>query len=72
MSRLLDRAFARAAKLPRSEQEAFARWILAEIREDERWSRAFASSQDELAALAEEALAEHRTGKTRKLVPGRM
>jgi hypothetical protein len=35
-------------------------------RDDERlWDVQFASSQDELAKLADEALAEHRAGKTR-------
>ena len=37
-----------------------------EIRADnERWDQQFAESQDQLAQLGEEALAEYRAGKTR-------
>ena len=39
----------------------------AELDSEERWSTAFASSQDELAALAEEALREFETGETKPL-----
>lgn len=30
-----------------------------------RWEKAFARSQDALAKLAQEAMAEHRAGKTK-------
>jgi len=36
----------------------------AERQSEERWARAFAASQDELARLAQEALAEYRAGRT--------
>ena len=36
----------------------------AELKSEERWARAFASSQDELAKLAQEALADYRAGRT--------
>jgi hypothetical protein len=49
MTRSLERAFARAAKLPEAEQEALAELLLAEMASEERWVRAFASSQEELA-----------------------
>ena len=37
---------------------------LAERKSEERWAIAFASSQDELAELAQEALADYRAGRT--------
>jgi hypothetical protein len=37
--------------------------ILAEIKDERRWADAFAGSQDRLAALAAEAIAEHRASK---------
>lgn len=37
---------------------------LAELQSEERWARAFTASQDELAKLAQEALAEYRAGRT--------
>ena len=40
------------------------------IADEEIWDRQFAESQDQLAKLADEALAEHRAGKTRPFNPG--
>jgi hypothetical protein len=64
MTKSLEQAFAEAAKLPAAEQDAFAQFLLAELKSEERWARAFASSQDELAKLAQEALADYRAGRT--------
>lgn len=64
MTKTLEKAFAVAAKLPPAEQDAFAEFLLAELQSEERWARAFAASQDELAKLAQEALAEYRAGRT--------
>ena len=72
MTKLLEKAFAEASKLPPEEQEALATWILAELASERRWNEAFASSQDALSRLADEALAEHRRGETRELDPDRM
>lgn len=66
MTKTLEKAFAVAARLPASEQDAFAEFLLAELQSEERWTRAFASSQDELAKLAQEALAEYRAGRTER------
>ena len=60
MSKLLEEVFAEASKLPESEQETLAAWILEELASERRWTRAFAGSPDALAQLADEALAEHR------------
>ena len=67
MTELLERAFAEAAKLPPAEQDALARWVLEELRAEQRWDQAFADSTDRLAQLADEASAEHRAGRTRLL-----
>ena len=69
MTVLLEKAFAEAAKLPETEQDAFAAWLLEEIASERQWDEAFAKSTDVLAKLAGEALAEHRAGKTRVLDP---
>ena len=69
MNTLLEKAFAEAQKLPLDEQEALAQWILDELASEQRWMQAFERSQDALAKLADEALAEHRTGRTRPLNP---
>ena len=60
----LEKAFAEAAKFTEREQDALAAWILEELASERRWETAFASSADMLAQLADEALAEHRQGRT--------
>lgn len=65
MTKLLEKAFAKAAQLPEGEQEAFAAFVLAELESEARWAQAFAASQDELAALAREAVADYKAGRTK-------
>ena len=65
----LEKAFEEAAKLPEDEQEALAVWILEELASERRWIESFSSSQNELSKLANEALAEHREGRTERLDP---
>jgi hypothetical protein len=65
MTRTLQDAFDEAAKLPQGEQEALAAFILEELRAERRRSDLLAGSPDKLAALANEALAEHRRGETK-------
>jgi hypothetical protein len=72
MTELLQRAFAEASRLPEAEQEALAAWILAELAAERRWQASFDASADTLAALADEALAEHRAGHTQPLDPDRL
>ena len=69
MTKLLERAFAEAAKLPAEEQDALAAAMLSEIDSEHRWDRLFARSEDVLAELAEEALTEHHAGRTKRLDP---
>ncbi len=66
MTKLLEKAFDAAAKLPEKEQEAFAALILEELASEKRWADAFARSQGALAAMADEAIAEFRAGKTKR------
>jgi hypothetical protein len=68
----LEQAFAEARKLPATEQEALGEWILDELASERRWQEAFARSQDALAQLADEALAEYRAGRTQELDPDRL
>jgi hypothetical protein len=67
MTQLLERAFAAASKLPDQEQDAFASLLLAEIESERRWTEAFAGTQDQLAALADEALREFEAGATQPM-----
>ena len=65
----LEQAFSEAAKLSPPEQDALADLILQELASESRWSEAFERSQDKLAQLADEALNEHRAGKSHPFDP---
>lgn len=67
MTQLLEQAFAEASRLPKDEQDAIAAVLLSELASERRWNGLFEGSQDLLEALAEEALAEHRAGRTTRL-----
>jgi hypothetical protein len=60
VTELLEKAFSKASKLPAQDQDTIAEIVLAELASEERWQTLFAESQDALANLAEEAIAEHK------------
>ncbi len=64
MTKLLEKAFDAASKLPKKEQEAFAAFMIEELASERRWAESFARSQDKLASMADDAIAEYRAGKT--------
>ena len=72
MTKLLEKAFQEAAKLPVEEQDALACAVLEELASERRWDELFAGSSDLLGELAQEALEEHRAGRTEKLNPDRL
>ncbi len=65
----LELAFAEIEKLPPTEQNEFVAWILEELHSEQRWAELFAKSSDMLSSLADEALTEHKAGRTKKLNP---
>ena len=67
MTQLLKKAFQEVSKLPEGEQDALAAILLEEVVSEARWSKSFEKSQDALATLAQEALAEYESGKTKPL-----
>lgn len=69
MTITLETAFDELAKLPPEDQNAFAAWIMAELAAEQRWGKLLATAPDLLAALAAEALDEHRAGKSQPLDP---
>ncbi len=70
MTQLLEKAFRAAEALPEAEQDALAASILADLEDERRWTEAFARSPDVLSALADEARAEQRAGRTLPLDVG--
>ena len=67
MTKLLKEALDKVATLSPERQDELAALLLAEIEAEARWDNAFAKSQDTLERLADEAIEEHRRGKTRPL-----
>jgi hypothetical protein len=67
MTQLLEKALREVSKLPPSDQDAVAAIVLEELASEQKWAELFETSQDALARMAEEALAEHRAGKTKPL-----
>ena len=72
MTKLLQKAFDEASKLPEAEQDALGRVLLDELASEQRWEELFAGSHDLLTELADHALAEHRAGRTKKLNPEKL
>jgi hypothetical protein len=72
MTTLLQKAISEVSALNETEQDQFARWILAELDDEHRWDEQFASSMDVLEELAAEARAEYRSGKTQPLDPDKL
>ena len=67
MTQLLEKAFSAASALPEIQQNILARWIIEELLAEKKWDVLFSESEDELAALADEALSEYEQGKTQIL-----
>jgi hypothetical protein len=69
MTKALQDVFKEAEKLPDAEQEQLAAAIRAELDAETVWETRLATSKQALEALADEALAEHRAGRTLLLDP---
>ncbi|MFT7722516.1 MAG: hypothetical protein QM788_06765 [Roseateles sp.] len=67
MTHVLEVALTEVAKLPPAEQEVLATLLLDEIKSEQRWAASLAASPAALASLADEALAEFRSGQCRPL-----
>ncbi|MEO8596874.1 MAG: hypothetical protein ABI759_26375 [Candidatus Solibacter sp.] len=64
---MLQEALKRVEALPPEEQDAIASQILDTLDDDAAWAEQFRKNPAGLAALAQEALDEHRRGETRSL-----
>ncbi|MDQ3180890.1 MAG: hypothetical protein M3Q33_10260 [Acidobacteriota bacterium] len=67
MTKLLEKAFSEASRLPPPMQNMIAERLLEDIRAEAKWDESFAASQDELSRLADEAVADFQNGKTKPL-----
>ncbi len=67
MTNQLESAIKQLSKLPEKEQNHMAKWIMAEINSEEKWNKLFSESENQLNALAEEALSDFKNGQTKEL-----
>jgi hypothetical protein len=72
VTKLLEKAFEEASRLPEMEQNALAKWLLGELHSEAKWERTFAESEDILEKLADEALDEKRKRQTTRLDPDQL
>ncbi len=72
MTRNLKKAFEVASRLPPKDQDELAAAILEELAADARWEALLGASGDQLQRLAQEALEEHRAGRSEALDPDRL
>jgi hypothetical protein len=72
MTHSLDAVIAKLTRLPPEEQDRIAGWLEVELASEAAWAEKFASSQDVLGALADEALADDAAGRTTGIDPDRM
>jgi len=69
MTEMLDRAISEAETLSEAEQDAIAALIFEKIADDQAWEDSFAQSQPQLAAMAQAAREQVRSGRYRDLKP---
>ena len=67
MTKLLAEAFEKASKLPENLQDELARDLLEELTGEARWDQTLAQSADALDEMAEQAVKEHRAGRTKRM-----
>lgn len=72
MTKALQDVFKEAEKLPEAEQVQLAAAIRAELEAETVWAGRLAASTEALEVLADEALAEHQSGRTRPLDPDKL
>jgi hypothetical protein len=67
MTELLEKAFDEASKLSPEEQDFLAQLLLKDLASEGSWEQSFVESQEKLAQLADEALAEYQRGESKPL-----
>ena len=65
----LNDSMAKIAELPEDEQQAIGAVLLAEIDADRRWEELLAQPSEIIERMADQALENHRLGKTLPLDP---
>ncbi len=72
MTRLLEKAFEQASRLPEAEQDVLASRLLEELAAEDAFDQAIANSGGKLAKLAAKALEDYEAGRTEPLDPEKL
>jgi hypothetical protein len=72
MTKLLEKAVAKARELPEAEQDAIAQIVIDEIESERRWDEVLTKSPEKLRKLADRAWAEHEAGGSQPLDPDQL
>jgi hypothetical protein len=67
MTKLLAQAFEKASELPENLQDELARELLDGLTWEARWGATLAQSADALDDMAEQAIKDHRAGRTKEM-----
>jgi len=67
MTKLLEKAFKEASRLPSKDQDVLAQWLLEELQSEQQWSQLLEQSSDFLGHLADQARKEHEQGRSEPL-----
>lgn len=62
MTHLMEQAIERLRAVPEPQQESFARFLLSELEDDERWTASTVDHADALGRLAQRVLADDARG----------
>jgi hypothetical protein len=67
MTKLLAQAFEKASELPDHLQDELARALLEELAGEALWDQTLEQSAETVDRMAEQALKEYRTGRTKEM-----
>ncbi|MEB2297458.1 MAG: hypothetical protein HUU44_07035 [Ignavibacteriaceae bacterium] len=67
MTKLLEKAFRKAAELSEDQQNIIAKWLLEELESERKWEKSFSESEDVLDILVKETIEQYENGKTNQL-----
>ncbi|MGD0464052.1 MAG: hypothetical protein ABSB74_16340 [Tepidisphaeraceae bacterium] len=72
MTRLMEQAIERLRAVPAAQQDEIARFLLAELEEDIRWSKSTAKHEKKLKGLVDEVLADDARDACESLDPEKL
>ncbi len=72
MTQLMEKAIERLRAVPESKQDQLAQFLLAELEDDEKWSRSTAEHEGKLRGFVEKLLQDDAGGVSEPLDPDRL